>query len=204
MGITDRQKEVLDFIEAFQAREGFPPSIREICKAMGLTSPGSLLKHLRALENQGFLTGMPGKKRAWKLAHQRLPFSIPLIGQIAAGVPILAEENREYDLPVDPQLFGSQDAFALRLRGDSMIEAQIRDGDLAVIRPQEDAANGEIVAVLVEGLEPEATLKILRRSKKKLELKAANSEYAPLIFKGGDMAKVKILGKLVGLIRPTP
>jgi repressor LexA len=204
MGITDRQKEVLDFIGAFQAREGFPPSIREICRALGLTSPGSLSKHLRALEAEGFLNSIPGKKRAWKLTHQRLPFSVPLVGQIAAGTPILAEENREDDLPVDPRLFGSEDAFALRVKGDSMIEAQIRDGDLAVIRPQEDAGNGEIVAVLVEGLEAEATLKILRRSKKKLELQAANPAYGPLIFKGGDMAKVKILGKLIGIIRPAP
>ena len=84
-----------------------------------------------------------------------------------------------------------------------MIGAQIRDGDLAVIRPQDDAGNGEIVAVLVEGLESEGTLKILRRSKKKLELQAANPAYGPLIFKGSDMAKVKILGKLIGIIRPT-
>jgi len=202
MGITDRQKEILDFIGAFQAREGFPPSIREICRALGLASPGSLIRHLRVLETKGLLSSIPGKKRAWKLTHQRSPFSVPLIGQIAAGTPILAEENREDDLPVDPKLFGSDEAFALRVRGDSMIGAQIRDGDLAVIRPQEDAGNGEIVAVIVEGLEPEATLKVLRRGKQNLELHAANPAYVPLVFKGRDMAKVKILGKLVGIIRP--
>jgi repressor LexA len=204
MGITDRQKEILDFVGTFQARQGFPPSVREICKALGLASPGSLIKHLRTLEAEGFLSRSPGKKRAWKLTLQRPPFSVPLIGQIAAGTPILAEENREDDLPVDPRLFGTDEAFALRVRGDSMIEAQIRDGDLAVIRPQQEAENGEIVAVMVEGLEPEATLKFLYRHSGNLELRAANPAYAPLIFDGHNVARVKILGKLIGLIRPTP
>ena len=204
MGITDRQKEISGFHRSFPGSGRVSPFHKRDLQGPRVDFTGSLIKHLRGLENEGFLTSIPGKKRAWKLTHQRLPFSVPLVGQIAAGTPILAEENREDDLPVDPKLFGSEDAFALRVRGDSMIGAQIRDGDLAVIRPQEDAGNGEIVAVLVEGLEAEATLKILRRSKKKLELQAANPAYEPLIFKGGDMAKVKILGKLIGIIRPAP
>ncbi len=204
MSITTRQRQLLDFIRRFQRQEGLSPSVRDMCAALGLTSPGSLLRHLQILESAGLLTRLPGKKRTWRLTDLSPISSIPLLGQIAAGTPILAEENREYDIPVDPKLFGSEDAFALRVRGDSMIEAQIRDGDLAIIRPQEDAGNGEIVAVLVEGMEPEGTLKILRRGKKKLELQAANPEYAPLIFKGNDMTKVKILGKLIGIIRPAP
>lgn len=204
MGITTRQEEILRFIENFQAREGFPPSIREMCKALGLVSAGSLIKHLRALESQGRLTGTPGKKRAWKLTDRHPHVSVPLIGQIAAGTPILALENRENDLPVDPKLFGSEKAFALKVRGDSMIDAQIRDGDFAIIRPQHDAENGEIVAVLVEGMEAEATLKILHRTNHYLELHSANDAYRPLVFKGSDRGKVRVLGKLVGIIRPRP
>lgn len=204
MGITTRQKEILRFIENFQAREGFPPSVREICKALGLVSAGSLIKHLRALELQGRLTGTPGKKRAWKLIGRPSHVSLPLVGRIAAGTPILAEENRENDLPVDPRLFGSEKVFALWVKGDSMIDAQIRDGDFAIIRPQNDAENGEIVAVLVEGVEAEATLKVLRRKNEGLELHSANDAYRPLVFNGADRAKVRILGKLAGIIRPRP
>jgi repressor LexA len=116
----------------------------------------------------------------------------------------LAEENREDDLPVDPGLFGSQDAFALRVQGDSMIDAQIRDGDLAIIKPQDDAENGWIVAAMVEGLETEATLKIICRKNRDVELHAANPLYRPLIFKGEDQSRVRILGKLIGIIRRKP
>ncbi|MBI5568849.1 MAG: transcriptional repressor LexA [Desulfomonile tiedjei] len=202
MGITNRQKEILDYMWTFQDREGFPPSLREICKGLGLTSAGSLIKHVRTLEDKGFLGRMPGKKRAWRLRRRPAPLSIPLIGAIAAGTPILAEENREDELPVDPKLFGAADAFALRVKGDSMIDAQIRDGDLAVIRPQQDAENGTVVAVIVEGLQHEATLKIFRRRDESVELHPANPAYEPLIFHQEDRAKVKILGRLIGVIRP--
>lgn len=204
MGITERQKEILDFMSIHQDREGFPPALREICKALGLVSAGSLIKHIRILEKEGYLTRLPGKKRTWKLTHRPKGASVPLIGQIAAGTPILAEENKEEDLPVDPKLFGAVEAFALRVKGDSMIGAQIRDGDLAVIRPQNFAANGDIAAVMVEGLEPEATLKIVRQRKGVLQLHAANPAYEPLIFKEKDLEKVTILGKLIGVIRSKP
>jgi len=211
MKITAQKRDILAYIHDFQDREAFPPSLREICAAMGLTSPGSLIKHMRVLESEGYLTRIPGKKRAWKLTEKvwevigkPVPPSIPLIGQIAAGTPILAAENREEELPVDPTLFGSSEVFALRVQGDSMINAQIRDGDLAVIRPQENAEEGQIVAVMVEGTELEATLKMLRRGPGTVELHAANPAYEPLIFKGKERARVKILGKLVGIIRPKP
>jgi repressor LexA len=201
MTITDRQQQVLDVIAAFQAKEGFPPSVREICAHLGLKSPGSLIKHLRALEQEGLLSRNPGKKRAWKLTRPLRPGTLPLIGQIAAGTPILAAENREDEIPVDPWLFGDEDTFALRVKGDSMIEAHIRDGDLAVIRPQEEAANGSIVAVLVEGLETEASLKTIRRGPGRLELLPANPVYEPLVFEGREIERVRVLGRLVGLIR---
>jgi len=211
MGTTTRQKEILDQIGKFQTAEAFPPSIREICKAFGVTSPGSMHRHFRVLETEGYLEKAPGKKRAWKLTEKGWDLigrpsspSIPLIGQIAAGTPILAQENREDELPVDPGIFGSEEAFALRVRGDSMKDAHIRDGDLAIIRPQDDVENGRIVAVIVQGMEPEATLKIFRHTRGGVELRAANEEYEPLIFKGKDQGRVRILGQLIGVIRLKP
>lgn len=211
MNITKTQKQILQCLGRFQAREGFPPSVREICSEMGLKSPGSMHKNLRTLEEKRYLEKTPGKNRAWKLTEKawdflELPRSrrIPLVGLIAAGTPILAQENVEDELPMDPAIFGARDAFALTVRGDSMKNAQIRDGDLAIIRPQEDAENGAIVAVIVEGIEPEATLKVLRRGKDTVELHAENEDYKPLIFEGEDRAKVKILGKLIGVIRTRP
>jgi len=211
MKLTGRKKQILEYFGKFQSRNELPPSVREICQALDLSSPGSLHKHLQSLEAEGYLERSPGKKRTWRLTQKAWnllgrprPLSIPLVGQIAAGTPILAAENREDELPVDPGLFGYQDAFALRVRGDSMIDALIRDGDLAVIRPQNHAEDGEIVAVQVEELEPAATLKVFRRRNGSVELHPANREYEPLIFEGEEQSKVKILGKLIGIIRPKP
>lgn len=203
MTVTERQKQILDFIRLFQKHEGFPPSLREICKGVGLVSHGSLIKHIRSLESEGLIKGTPGSKRAWKIVdptYKKEPF-IPLFGQIAAGRPILAQENKEEELPINPTFFGSPEAFALRVKGDSMIEAHIQDGDLAIIRPQQEAENGSIVAVIVEDIEPEATLKIFRIDNEQIELRPANESYEPLIFRGKDRSKIKILGKLVGVIR---
>lgn len=206
MNITERQKQILNFMRLFQEREGFPPSLREICKALGLVSPGSLIKHIRSLELQGSIKGMPGKKRAWKVVGIKpvTTHFIPVLGHIAAGRPILAQENKDEYLPINPTFFGSPEAFALRVKGDSMIEAHIQNGDLAIIRPQEDAENGAIVAVIVEDIEPEATLKILRINNEFIELRPANEVYEPLVFRGKDRSKIKILGKLVGVIRANP
>jgi repressor LexA len=204
MSITTRQRQLLDFIKQFQREEGLPPSLRDMCAALGLSSPGSLLRHLQILESEGHLTRLLGKKRTWRPTNRSLMISIPLLGRIAAGEPILAEQNVEDNLPFDPAFFGSEMAFALRVKGDSMTGEQICDGDLAIIRHQADAENGEIVAVLVEGLESEATLKILRRKKGSIELQASNPAYPPLIFKGKNRARIKILGKLIGVVRRKP
>lgn len=204
MTIATRQKQILDFIERCHREDGFPPSLRDICAALGLASPGSLLRHLRILESKGHLTRLPGKKRTWMLTGPKSMNSIPLLGRIAAGEPILAEQNVEDNLPFDPKFFGSENAFALLVKGDSMTEEQIRDGDLAIISQQPDAEHGEIVAVLVEGLESEATLKMLRRNNGDIELHSANPAYQPLIFKGKDRARVRILGKLIGVVRRKP
>jgi repressor LexA len=181
---------------------GFGPTVREICRGLGLASPGSLMKHLKALEDQGLLSRAPGKNRTFKVAGLEHPSpTIPLLGRIAAGTPILALENREADLPVDPALFGCDVTFALQVRGDSMIDAHIMDGDLAVIQPAEEAPDGQVVAVMVEGAEDEAALKILRRPKGRIELHAANPAHDPLVFEGADRSRIRILGRLVGVIR---
>ena len=125
MGITTRQKQIVDFIERCQRQDGFPPSLRDMCAALGLASPGSLLRHLQVLESEGYLTRFPGKKRTWRLTNRTSGISIPLIGRIAAGQPILAEHSVEDNLPFDPQFFGSKEAFALLVKGDSMTGEQI-------------------------------------------------------------------------------
>lgn len=201
MTITDRQQQVLEFIRHFLADEGYSPSVREICHGLGLSSPGSLFKHLRVLEDRGHLIRTPGKNRSWRPAERAPMPSIPLIGQIAAGSPVLAEENWEDEIPIDPTMFGFPDCFALRVRGDSMVEAFIDDGDLAVIRPQPLAQPGQIVAVMVDGLEPEATLKIFRKGKNTVELHPANQAYTPMVFEGREMNRIRIIGRLVGVIR---
>ncbi len=201
---TTRRKQILDFMERYQSEKGFPPSVRDMCAALGLASHGSLLRHLQVLEAEGYLTRMPGMKRTWRLTNRNPMNSIPVLGRIAAGQPILAEQNVEDNLPFDPKFFGSENAFALLVKGDSMTGEQIRDGDLAIVRQQPDAEDGEIVAVLVEGLETEATLKILRRNDASIELHSANPAYQPLIFKGKDRARVRILGKLIGVVRRKP
>ncbi|MDQ1238433.1 MAG: repressor LexA [Thermodesulfobacteriota bacterium] len=204
MSLSGRRKEIVQSITSFQDKNGFPPSLREICAALNLRSPGSLLKHMRRLEEDGILKKVPGKKRAWSLLQERHAISVPLIGRIAAGTPILAEENREEDLPVDPRLFGAPEAFALRVRGDSMIGAQIREGDLAIIRPQDYADDGAIVAVIIRRISTEATLKILKRREGHIELMSANPAYEPMIFTETEASELNILGKLIGVIRRRP
>jgi repressor LexA len=200
--MTKRQKQVLEFMKRFLDDNGYMPSVREICDGMNLASPGSLFKHLTALEKEGVLNRTPGKKRSWHLTERsEEPYFIPVLGQIAAGAPILAEENWEEEIQVDPKMFGFPECFAVRVKGDSMIDAHIGDGDLAVIRPQRMANQGEIVAVLIDGLQPEATLKIFRRKDDTIELRPANPIYKSMYFHGPDTERITILGKLVGVIR---
>jgi repressor LexA len=159
------------------------------------------MKHLRALEENGLLVKHTGKKRAWRLTDGQGPAVIPVYGGIAAGLPITAASQKEDEIPVDPVMFGAGEIFALRVKGDSMIDAHIQDGDLAMIRSQRQAENGDVVAALIEGVEAEATLKILRRRPGYIELHPANENYPILTFRGVDQARVRIVGKLAGIIR---
>ena len=204
MEITKRQKQVLEFIKKHMEQEGIAPSVREICTHFGLKGPAGVHRILKTLEKKGFIASTPGKKRSWRLTQKVSRYrGIPLLGQIAAGLPIDAIENRTEELPVDAAMFGTDACFALQVKGDSMTGVHITDGDIAVISPCEDVNNGEIAAVLVENIIPEATLKIVRKRPDGIELHAANPAYPPLVFAAEEAASVKILGRLAGIIRRT-
>jgi len=199
--LTPRQQSVMDFIRIHLRDENMAPTVREICAHLGLKGPAGVHRILNVLIDKGYLLTSPGKKRSWRLAHEIPGDTIPLIGEIAAGLPLEAQENKEEDLPLDPKMFSRDNCFALRVKGDSMIEAHIMEDDLAIIRSNAVARDGEIIAALVEDILPEATLKILRKKSGRTELEAANPAYAPLIFVGQEQEKIRILGTLVGMIR---
>ena len=206
MALTDRQLSVYEFILHHHQQHGMAPTVREICENLGLKGPAGVHRILNVLIDKGFIETISGKKRAWRPVVSpetgwNLEKTIPLAGPIAAGAPISVYDHVEEYLPVDPSLYGQETCFAVRVTGDSMIDAHIADGDLAVLAPVSDADDGAIVAVLVDDLISEATLKIIRRKKNAIELHSANIKYPPIIFKGKERGKVRIVGKFVGLIR---
>lgn len=202
--LTARQRKVLDFIADAISSRGYPPSMREIGSAVGLTSPSSVKYQLTSLETKGYLRRDPKRPRAMEVVSPHTPDSdlqdpppaarlLPLVGQIAAGGPILAEESVEDYFPLPPQVIGEGDAFLLKVVGDSMIEAAICDGDWVAIRQQNTAENGEIVAALVDG---EATVKVLSRKDGRVLLLPRNEQYEPI--PGDDCT---IMGKVVAVLR---
>jgi repressor LexA len=203
--LTARQREILDTIEQYQRERGFPPSVREIGEAVGLTSPSTVHAHLASLQKLGYLKRDPSKPRAIEVrfdatsggAVDRRPTRhVPLVGDVAAGTDVLAQENIEETLPLPADFPGDGDLFMLRVRGDSMIDAAIVDGDFVVCRAQPTAANGEIVVAGIPG--DEATVKTYRRSGRKITLLPANERLEPMDF---DPAEVTIYGKVVTVLR---
>ncbi|MEA2085004.1 MAG: transcriptional repressor LexA [Thermodesulfobacteriota bacterium] len=199
--LPSRQKSVFEYIAAYQKDHGIAPTIREICDHFGLRSPGGVHRVLSVLKEKGYIHAETGKKRSWRTGHSLITKGLPVVGAIAAGNPLEALENIEEVLGIDPELFGSETCFALRVRGDSMIDAHILDGDIAVIRPQGKVENGEIAAVLVQDVLPEATLKRVYKDRTSIRLHAENESYTPLIFKGRKRGVVSIIGKMVGILR---
>jgi repressor LexA len=199
--LTDRQKSVLDFIISFQEANRMAPTVREIAAHLGLSAPAGIHRILNILKDRGYVVAEERKKRSWRFSKEVPGRGIPLIGAIAAGAPLEAVENFEEELPVSPYLFGCDTCFGLRVKGDSMIDAHIMDGDLAIIRPQQWVESGEIAAVLVRDLLTEATLKIIRRTRTTLTLSPANPAYSPLEFKGPRRGMVSIIGRFVGVVR---
>ncbi len=202
--LTSRQREILDYIRAEIHRKGFPPSVREIGEAVGLSSSSTVHSHLAALEAKGLLRRDPSKPRALEVLdyrdteraidYERVQ-AVPLVGQVAAGAPILAAENIESTLPL-PASFAGEDTFILRVKGESMIEAGILDGDYVVVRQQQTASNGEIVVAM---LNEEATVKRFFRDGERVRLQPENRTMEPIYADGHvDFA---ILGKVVALFR---
>ena len=199
MELTGRQQEIWTFLVEYHGRHGYPPTVREIGEAVGLASPSTVHAHLANLERAGLLRRDPTKPRALELtgrdeAKATVP-KLPLLGQIAAGSPLLAEENVEDSIAVPETLRGD---FILRVKGESMIEAGILDGDLVVVRRAQDARNGEIVVALVGDDESadEATVKTFYRERGRVRLQPENSSLEPIFAD-----HVQILGKVVGVFR---
>jgi len=197
--ISNRQQEILDYIRETVADRGYPPSVREIGEAVGLSSPSTVHSHLATLEASGRLRRDPTKPRAIEIlddgSHSANVRKVPLVGRIAAGSPILAEEDIEDVYPLPVELVGDGPIFMLRVKGESMIDAGIFDGDFVVIHRQPDARDGEIVAALIDG--DEATIKRLERKDGSVILHAANPAFEPMVFTDG----VELIGKVVTVLR---
>jgi len=209
-GMTKRQKAVYDCIESFIQEHGYGPTVREVCESLGLSSPSTVHVHLKALEDKGFINRDPLKSRSITLANSTPApeadfasnsigqgfenvVSLPLVGDVAAGVPILAEENitDTISLPVD--IVGDSASFLLSVHGDSMIEAGINDGDYIVVREQSTANNGDIVVALIDD---GATVKCFYRERDHIRLQPENSSMDPIL-----VTECSIVGKVVALFR---
>ena len=192
----DNQQKILDFIKAEIEDKGYPPSVREICAAVGLRSTSTVHAHLNHLEEQGLIRRDSTKPRALEVldgSHAR-GRSVPLVGRVTAGQPILAVENIEDYLMLPQSMLGKDDLFCLRVQGESMIDAGILDGDIVVLRQQDTAENGDIVVAMTP--EDEATLKRIYYEKDRVRLQPENATMAPIY-----VDSVTVLGKLVALIR---
>ena len=201
MDLTKRQQEIVDFIKRYSARHGYPPTVRDIGKAVGLASSSTVHQHLANLERVGLLRRDPSKPRAIELldravqevrsmARQSL---LPLLGAVAAGQPMLAQENIEDYVAVPSAAGGDDGAYLLRVRGESMKKVGIIEGDLVVVRPQDTADNGDIVVALVG---EEATVKRYFREPDHVRLQPENDEMEPIRSR-----EVRVLGRVVGLMR---
>ena len=198
LDLTKRQQEIVDFIKRYSAKYGYPPTVRDIGKAIGLTSSSTVHAHLANLEKIGLLRRDPSKPRAIELlvgkAKRAVAGGLPVVGHVAAGEPILAEENIEEYVPVPPLAGGDEGEYVLTVRGDSMIDAGIHDGDHVVVRTQDTASDGEIVVALVDG--EEATVKRFFKENDHVRLQPENAALKPI-----RSTEVTILGRVVGVLR---
>jgi repressor LexA len=203
--ITPRQRQILECIERAMRERGYPPSVREIGEAVGLASPSTVHSHLSTLQRLGYLRRDPTKPRAIEVRFdpasgasvERRPVRhVPLVGEVAAGTDVLAHEQVEEVMPVPADLTGEGELFMLRVRGDSMIDAAILDGDYVVARTQNTAEKGDIVIAGIPG--EEGTVKTFNRRGDKVVLEPANERLKPLVF---DPSDVTIFGRVVTVMR---
>ena len=198
--LSQRQTNILEFIKEEIRRKGYPPSVREIGEAVGLLSSSTVHGHLQTLEDKGYIRRDPTKPRAIEILdsssdviENNKVVHVPIIGRVTAGQPILAVENAEGSFPLPAELVTEDNVFMLRVQGESMIEAGILDGDLIIVRQQNDARNGEIVVALIG---EEATVKRFFKERTLIRLQPENSSMEPIYSQD-----VSILGKVVGVFR---
>lgn len=197
--ITDKQKEILEYIKEMILKKGYPPAVREICEAVHLKSTSSVHSHLESLEKNGYIRRDPTKPRTIEILDddfaltRREVVNVPVIGTVAAGTPILAEQNIEDYLPISAEMLPNKEVFMLKVKGNSMIEAGIYSGDKVIVAKQPDAENGDKVVALVDD---SATVKTFYKENGHFRLQPENSTMDPII-----LDHVEILGKVIGLFR---
>ena len=198
LNLTKRQQEIFDYIKRYGSEHGYPPTVRDIGKAIGLTSSSTVHAHLANLEKLGLIKRDPTKPRALEVLVDKAkaivtPNGLPLVGQVAAGQPVLADENIEEYVPVPGIAGGDEGEFVLKVKGDSMVNAGILEGDHVIVRKQDTAKNGEIVVALVGD---EATVKRFFREPEHVRLQPENDTMEPILTR-----EVKLLGRVVGVCR---
>ena len=197
--ITDKQREILEYIKEMILKKGYPPAVREICEAVHLKSTSSVHSHLESLEKNGYIRLDPTKPRTIEILDddfaltRRELVNVPVIGTVAAGVPILAEQNIEDYLPIPAEILPNKEVFMLKVKGNSMIEAGIYNGDKVIVAKQPNAENGDKVVALVDD---SATVKTFYKENGHFRLQPENSSMDPII-----LDQVEILGKVIGLFR---
>ena len=197
--ITDKQREILEYIKEMILKKGYPPAVREICEAVHLKSTSSVHSHLESLEKNGYIRRDPTKPRTIEILDddfaltRRELVNVPVIGTVAAGVPILAEQNIEDYLPIPAEILPNTEVFMLKVKGNSMIEAGIYNGDKVIVAKQPNAENGDKVVALVDD---SATVKTFYKENGHFRLQPENSSMDPII-----LDQVEILGKVIGLFR---
>ena len=195
--ITDKQREILEYIKEMILKKGYPPAVREICEAVHLKSTSSVHSHLESLEKNGYIRRDPTKPRTIEILDddfaltRRELVNVPVIGTVAAGVPILAEQNIEDYLPIPAEILPNKEVFMLKVIGNSMIEAGIYNGDKVIVAKQPNAENGDKVVALVDD---SATVKTFYKENGHFRLQPENSSMDPII-----LDQVEILGKVIGL-----
>ena len=197
--ISNKQKEILEYVKSQIINKGYPPAVREICEAVNLKSTSSVHSHLETLEKNGYIRRDPSKPRAIEIIDdefnltRRELVNVPVVGTITAGQPILAVENIEAYFPIPSEFMPNEETFMLKVKGDSMVNAGILDGDYIIVKQQSTANNGDMVVALIDD---EATVKTFYKEKGSYRLQPENPDYEPIIVK-----ELSILGKVIGLFR---